>query len=76
MAFSHCLIYKIYKCFPIPEEWHGGRIGNVKDYLNQYQVTEFLRNKGIHIAALLQRNQITALHLVACGGDNVDSEST
>lgn len=69
MAFSCCLnLYNI--CFPIPEEWHGGMVGNVKDYLNLYRITEFLRNKGNHIAVLLQRNQITALYLVTCGGDN------
>lgn len=45
-------------------------VGNVKDYLNPYRVTEFLRNKGNHIAVLLQRKQTTALYLVTCGGDN------
>lgn len=45
-------------------------MGNVKDYLNPYRVTEFLRNKGNHIAVLLQRKQTTALYSVTCGGDN------
>lgn len=48
--------------------WRCG--GNVKDYLNPYRVTEFLRNESNHVAVLLPRNQTTALYLVTCGRNN------